>query len=114
MVYRYADYIVTLYTALFYSYLVPIAIPTLIVIFFFQYWIDKFTLFKRSSVKSRFSYNLSLYIRKMFESSLFIFALGNLVFSYYLADESVVVINVIAMIIATLFTLCVWIAPARI
>jgi len=114
MVYKYSDYLVILYTALFYAYLVPIGIPTLLVIFAVQYWIDKFTLFKRSSVKNFFSYNLSLYVRRIFESSLLIFALGNLVFGYYLEDHSFMAINIVALVIAGIYTLCVWLAPASI
>jgi len=39
------------------------------------------------------------------------FALGNLVFSYYLEDYHVSVLNLISLGIAAVFTLCVWIAP---
>lgn len=84
LVYKYSDYLVTLYTALFYAYLVPIGVPTICIIFVVQYWIDKFTLFKRSSLRNHFSFDLSIYVRRMFESSIFVFALGNLIFSYYL------------------------------
>ena len=79
---KYCDYLITLYTALFYAYLVPIVIPTVALIFFLQYWVDKFTLFKRSSLKNNFNFNLSIYVSKLFESSILIFCLGNLIFSF--------------------------------
>ena len=105
---------VTLYTALFYAYLVPIGIPTLIIIFCIQYWIDKFTLFKRCSLKNHFSYDLSIYVRRIFESSILVFALGNLIFSYYIEDYKFSALNIISLFIALVYTICVWIAPKNI
>lgn len=40
------------------------------------------------------------------------FALGNLIFSFYLQDYKVSIINIIGLILAVLFGVCVWIAPA--
>jgi len=106
--------LVTLYTTLFYAYLVPIGVPTLIIIFCVQYWIDKFSLFKRCSLKNHFSYNLSIYVRRIFESSILMFALGNFIFSYYLEDYTFNVLNIISLFVAAIFTVCVWIAPQKI
>lgn len=36
---RYSYYIIQIFTASFYAYLVPIGIPVLVVVFFVQYWI---------------------------------------------------------------------------
>lgn len=47
---RYSYYIMMWYIGAFYSYIAPIGIAALIVIFFLQYWVDKFNLFKRSSL----------------------------------------------------------------
>lgn len=47
---KYAYYLLQLYMVAFYSYIMPIIVPAVAIIFFFQYWVDKFNLFKRSSV----------------------------------------------------------------
>lgn len=47
---RYSYYLLQLYLVAFYAYAVPIIVPAVIVIFFFQYIVDKYNLFKRSSL----------------------------------------------------------------
>jgi hypothetical protein len=42
------------------------------------------------------------------------FAIGNTIFSFYLQDYKVSAINIIGLIMAVLFGICVWIAPARV
>jgi hypothetical protein len=111
---RYAYYLLQLYTACFYSYLVPITMPVILVIFFIQYWIDKFNLFKRSSLKFVFNFSLSRYVSRIYETSLFIFAAGNFIFSLYLHSLKVTVINIVGLSIALLFVLLIWIAPSKI
>ncbi len=83
---KYSDYLVTLYTAFFYSYLIPLTLIILIIIFFFQYWIDKYILFRRSSLKFHYDFNLSLKIYKFFESSLIALGFGNIIFSLYVKN----------------------------
>ena len=46
---RYAYYLVRVYTCLYYSYLVPLGVLGTVVIFGFQYWIDKIKMIKFSS-----------------------------------------------------------------
>jgi hypothetical protein len=42
------------------------------------------------------------------------FALGNLIFSFYLQDYRISVINLIGLILAGFYALCVWIAPDKV
>ncbi len=42
------------------------------------------------------------------------FALGNLVFSYYLEDYKFSILNIVTVILAFVFTICVWIAPRKV
>ena len=111
---RYAYYLLQLYTACFYSYLVPITMPVIMLIFFINYWIDKFNLFKRSSLRFAFNFSLNRYISKVFETSLLIFAGGNFIFSLYLHNLQVTIINIIGLSIALLFAFLIWIAPSKI
>ena len=62
---RYAYYILQLYTASFYAYLVPVCAPAVGLILICQYWVDKYNLFKRSSLFYRLSYSLSRNIVKI-------------------------------------------------
>lgn len=83
---KYSDYLVTLYTAFFYSYLIPVTLILLIIIFFLQYWIDKYTLFRRSSLRFHYDFNLLFKIYKFFECSIIALGLGNILFSLYVKN----------------------------
>lgn len=78
---RYAYYIVNVFIVSFYSYITPYIGIILVIIFVAQYWVDKYNLFQRFSCPVDFNYRLSRLTFKAFESSILIFALGNLIFS---------------------------------
>lgn len=79
-----------------------------------QYWVDKFILFRRSSTKFHFGFTLAKYTSKLFESSIFFLALGNLIFSNYVHNYQFTVINLVSFGLATLFTILVWATPKSI
>lgn len=54
------------YTCMFYSYLVPVGVLAVAVLFGIQYWIDKIQMFKLSSEYNEIGYFLSRMILKMF------------------------------------------------
>lgn len=81
MAQRYAYYILQLYTASFYAYLVPICAPAVAVIFAIQYWVEKYNLFRRSSLFYNLNYNLSRNMVKIGEVSVLIYSIGVLIFS---------------------------------
>lgn len=110
---RYSHYLVTLYTAFFYSYLVPIAVPVICILFFLQYWVDKYVLLRRSSLKYHFGYFLCNETSKLFESSVFALGLGNFIFSLYIHNFQLSVISVVGFGIATVFTILVWVTPKK-
>ena len=78
---RYAYYIVNVFIVSFYSYITPYIGIILVIIFVIQYWVDKYNLFQRFSCPVDFNYRLSRLTLKAFECSVFVFALGNLLFS---------------------------------
>ena len=45
----YSFYIVYTFVVSFYGYIAPLATPIMIAIFFVQYWVDKYNLFRRYS-----------------------------------------------------------------
>ena len=78
---RYAYYIVNVFIVSFYSYMTPYIGIILVIIFVVQYWVDKYNLFQRFSCPVDFNYRLSRLTLKAFECSVFVFGLGNLLFS---------------------------------
>ncbi len=94
--------------------MVPIGVPIVCALFFFQYWVDKYILLRRSSLKYHFGLMLSLQTTRIMESSVLALALGNLVFSTYMHNYTLSVVNLVGFGIATGFILLIWIAPKRI
>ena len=57
----------------------PLAAPLLIAFFIGQYWIDKCTIFKRSSKSINFNLQLKECVFRVFESSVLFFAVGTII-----------------------------------
>ena len=93
-----------LLTVSFYAYLVPVIVPFIVIIFSLQFWVDKLTLFKRSSLKYNFDFFLTRMVLKIFESSIFVFAIGWNLFSFY-SKNGVNIYNLIGLGIAALYCL---------
>lgn len=108
---RYSYYILQIYACSFYSYLAPIATPCLIVTFLAQYWIDKLNLLKRSTCKNQMDFALSRTMLKIFETSLFVFAAGNFIFSIVLHNNYVNPVNVASLIITGIYSCFILFAP---
>lgn len=88
----------------FYSYLIPIISPIMLVCFFIQYWLVKLILFRRSSLYYTFSFNLTKVIGKLFEASILVYAAGTAIFSYAIG-ETWLYLNQISLIIAAIYVL---------
>lgn len=110
--FRYAYYLLQLWTVSFYAYVVPIGIPSMAVIFFFQYWVDKFNLFRRSSLLYQIDFSLSAYIIRMAEFSIFIFAIGINLFSYKI-HHTVTVFNILSLVVALIYIIVIFTLPTK-
>ena len=55
----YAYYIIQLFLVAFYGYIAPVLTPILIALFFLQYWIDKYNIFRRFSYPVDYSFQLT-------------------------------------------------------
>ena len=104
---RTAFYIVQVWTALFYSFIVPMGAFTEIFIFSIYFWVDKYNLFKKSSHNIDYQLFLATSVTRLFELSLLPFTIGNLVFSFYSHGSHFHYINFISLGIAGLFSLIV-------
>jgi hypothetical protein len=97
---------------MFYFYLVPVGVLATAVIFGIQFWIDKVKLFKLSSEYKELGFFLSKVIFKVFESSLLIFTIGNLIFSAVIyGSNRIDLINLISLGIAFVYTCFILLAP---
>ena len=101
---RYSYYILQLWTVSFYAYVVPIGIPSMAIIFFFQYWADKYNLWRRSSMYYEIHYSLSSSIIRLASMSIFIYAAGSALFSFKI-HHSVPPILIVGLVLALIFTL---------
>jgi hypothetical protein len=111
---RYSYYLLQVYTASFYSYLAPIGVIALVVIFFCQYWIDKYNLFTRSSLFVKFNYSLSRNVLVLFEGSILVFACGNVIFSMMHHHSKLPIINIVGLAIAGFYVLLTIFVPNHI
>ncbi|EAS02382.2 phage head-tail family protein, putative (macronuclear) [Tetrahymena thermophila SB210] len=80
---RYAQLLTTMFTTAFYCPIVPITIIWSLICFILQYWIDKYNLIYRSSVKYNMSSELSLEMTEHLEYFLPIQCLSTLIFYQY-------------------------------
>lgn len=67
----------------FYGFIVPITTPIVIIAFAFQFWIDKYNLFRRSSSPVDMGFILTELIWGSFEMVLLLFVLGNIIWGSY-------------------------------
>jgi hypothetical protein len=90
----------------FYATLVPLGVGLLIVLFIIKYWVSKRTLFNWSSYSQDYDFYLARLALKIFEWSLFVFAVGNLVFGskiHVQEDREYIVMSWIIVVIAGVY-----------
>lgn len=113
----YSFYIVYTFVVSFYGFLVPTATPILIIIFFIQYWVDKYNLFRRFSSPAPFGQDLIRMVLKSFEVSLLIFVIGYVFWGsqvHYDSKPLYHTLNLINLLIAVLYTAFSLFVPYRI
>lgn len=101
----YGFYIVFTFVVCFYDFIVPTATPVLIIIFFIQFWVDKYNLFKRYSCPVDFGEELIKKIFIIFETSILISVIGHLLWDLKTnkENEKYVVLNLTNFVLAGLF-----------
>lgn len=111
---QYCYYIYMTFLVLFYSLLVPIAVPITLILFILQYWLDKYNLFRRLSSPVDLGYMLVSLILNIFQWFILILAVGNLYWHMMISvklHRVSVVIYVINIIIAILLSVLNWLLP---
>lgn len=90
----------------------PIINIALVIIFFLQYWVDKYNLFRRSSLFYELEYSISRYILKMAEGSILVFAIGSFYFSMRLSTH-IDTFLLISMILAFVYVMISILLPEK-
>lgn len=89
----------------------------LIIIFVAQYWVDKYNLFQRFSCPVDFNYRLSRLTLKAFECSVFVFALGNLLFSITIhttkEETQYHILNLVSFFVALVYCIAIMFLPKK-
>ena len=113
----YSFYIIYTYVICWYGFMYPVGSLILIVIFFLQYWIDKFNLFRRNSNPVAFGQDLVTMVIKSFEFSLFMFALGFFVWQshvHFNITPGFRAMNIITLVLSVVFVIVAILVPQRI
>jgi hypothetical protein len=78
----YSFYIVFTFVVSFYGFIIPSGTIIMIVIFFLQYWVDKYNLLRRYASPVDYGADLIRWIFKMFEFNILFFAAGYFFWSF--------------------------------
>jgi hypothetical protein len=114
---QYSFYIIYTFVTCWYGFLYPLAGPILILIFFAQYWVDKYNLLRRFSNPVAFGQDLVNLVMKAMEFSVFVFALGFFLWQsdvHFNSTAGFKAMNIITLVIATVYTAFAIIVPSRI
>ena len=109
---RYTHYIMQTFTISFFAYPMPFGTAVVVVAFILEFFIDKYRLFLRTSLNDDFNYEMTKVSSKLFMSSVWIYAIGNFIFSYAFTR----IISwpcVVSLTAATLFMVYLWMLPAE-
>lgn len=101
-------YLLQVYLVCFFSYIIPIGVPILLVAVVIHYYIDRINLFYRSSMTVHFNFSLLRTMYRLLEASVLVFAIGNAIWSKYFHVSFWRVFNVVALGVAVLFALIVY------
>jgi len=100
------------YTVSFFAYPIPFGTAAVLIAFLLEFFIDKWTLFFRSSLKDDFNYEMSRVSSKLLMSSVWIYAVGNFIFSYAFT-RVIYWPTIVSLTLATLFMAYLWLLPAE-
>ncbi|EGR30034.1 phage head-tail family protein, putative, partial [Ichthyophthirius multifiliis] len=96
---RYSQILVTMFTTAFYAPILPTSIMWSCLALFLQYWVDKYDLLNRSTVKYNMSITLSIEMTEHLEYFLSIYSVSTLIFYYYINGESWSQVSIIGAVI---------------
>ena len=109
---RYTHYIMQVFTISFFAYPMPFGTAVVLVAFLIEFFIDKYRLFLRCSLKDDFNYEMTKISSKLFMSSVWIYALGNFIFAYAFT-RVISWPTIVSLTAATLFMVYLWMLPAE-
>lgn len=102
------------FLVLFYSLLVPIAVPITLILFIMQYWLDKYNLFRRLSSPVDLGYMLVSLILNIFKWYVLVLSVGNLYWHLMISSKMhkvSIAIYIINIVIAIISIVLHWLLP---
>lgn len=91
---RYADIMKTMWFTFFYGSCIPIGILLSILSLIYYYYVDKYNVIKRRTIKESLSMEVSTEMIEMLEMIIIFFALGNFTFYYTIFER----VNLLALV----------------
>ena len=105
---RYNFYLWQSYFLSFYSYLIPASSIIAIISIGAHYFLDRVNLFRRSSFHPNYNFLLSKTAARLFQTTVFIHALGNFIEGWIIKGTWYQPINIISLLITIAFMIFVW------
>ena len=79
---KYSDIINTMWVTFLYAPLIPIVLPFSLVYIILTYYIEKYTIMRRSTVKDVLSRNISVEMTEYLEIIIIFYSIGNFLFEW--------------------------------
>ena len=79
---KYSDIINTMWVTFLYAPLIPIVLPFSLVYIILTYYIEKYTIMRRSTVKDVLSRNISIEMIEYLEFIIIFYSIGNFLFEW--------------------------------
>ena len=79
---KYSDIINTMWVTFLYAPLIPIVLPFSLVYIILTYYIEKYTIMRRSTVKDVLSRNISVEMTEYLEFIIIFYSIGNFLFEW--------------------------------
>ena len=105
---KYNYYLWTAYFLAFFSYLVPASNIIGLIVLSLQYCIDRINLFRRSSFEPNYNFLLGRSAMRLFQTTIFVQALGNFISGWILKHTWYQPVNIISLMITILFVIFIW------
>lgn len=100
---RYAEIIETMWFTFLYSTLVPIGAFVSLAGFAVYYWVDKYTLLRRSSLGGEISGHVVLASMKLLDFTLLLRPLGQLIFDIQIRNKTGLIVTIVMIVVAVIY-----------
>lgn len=108
---RFVYYLLQLFLISFFSYVIPLSVPLVLVVFIIHYFIDRVNLYYRSSNNETYGLDTLRTMYKLMETSVLLFAVGNAFWSGFFGIPMWRPLSIAAVSIAVFYVAYIWLVP---